>query len=65
MSTATLTPAERRAVAVAGDTHPSTVDRYLAGDRVRPISASRIERGLRATGHQDLVREPVNGGHAT
>ena len=52
----TPAPAEIRAIAVAGDAHPETVLRYLAGLPVRPISASRVERGLRAVGLTELIQ---------
>jgi hypothetical protein len=56
----TPAPAEIRAIAVAGDAHPETVARYLTGAPVRPLSASRVERGLRAVGLAELVRtQPV------
>ena len=39
-----------REVAVAADSDPRTVARYVTGAKVRPLTAKRIERALRARG---------------
>lgn len=53
-----------RELAVASDTHPTTVAKYVLGQRVRPLCAKRIERALRARGLAPLrvpTGQPVAG----
>jgi DNA polymerase-4 len=58
-----ITPADLRSIAVAGDTHPTTVARYLRGAPVRALSERRVVRGLIACGRVDLVRGNVPQKH--
>ena len=44
-----------REIAVAADTDPRTVARYVAGEKIKPLCAKRIERALRARGLQVLA----------
>jgi len=39
-----------REIAVAADSDPRTVARYVAGEKIKGLSAKRIERALRARG---------------
>ena len=44
-----------REVAVAADTDPRTVAKFVAGEKIRGLCAKRIERALRARGLQVLA----------
>lgn len=54
----TFDPPTLRKIAVASEsTDERTIAAYLDGRAVRPISAERIERGLRALGFDKYVRK--------
>jgi len=47
-----------RELAVAADTDPRSVAKYVMGEKVRPLCAKRIERALRVRGLQALTVAP-------
>ena len=51
----TLRSHELRAVAVAAEVDPRTVQRRLLGADVQPLLRARIDRVLRERGHGDLL----------
>jgi len=50
-----LTASRVRAIAVESFTDPRTVERYVAGERVMPLCAARIERALAKAGLHELI----------
>jgi len=44
-----------REVAVSAESDPRTVAKLVSGERVRPMTARRIERALRKRGLRDLL----------
>ena len=44
-----------REVAVAADTDPRTVAKYVRGGQIKPLCAKRIERALHARGLERLA----------
>jgi hypothetical protein len=55
-STSKLSRPEVFRVAASGACDPQVVVKYLEGQTVSPMSIVRVERGLRDTGHETLVR---------
>jgi len=51
-----------REVAVAAETDPRTVVRYVIGARVKGLCAKRIERTLRVRGLAHLIPQPAKSG---
>lgn len=59
-----LAGSEVRAIAVAAELHPRTVERALAGRPIRPASLQRLERVLRKQGRLELLpREEIKIAH--
>jgi hypothetical protein len=53
-----LSAHDRRRLAVEAAVHPTTVNRYLAGEAVRSTCRIHVERALVALGLTALMRSP-------
>jgi hypothetical protein len=57
MSARTLPTHTVRKLAVDSDSDPRSVEKVLRGERVLPLTRSRIEKALRAAGYGHLLSE--------